>query len=68
MTKVAIIESKMSRTSWADRFDGAFEFDRYALCSDSSKKKILKATSKESMYPYISFKHFFKYKLKKFFK
>ena len=43
MTKVAIIESKMSRTSWADRFDGAFEFDRYALCSDSSKKKILKA-------------------------
>ena len=43
MTKVAIIESKMSRTSWADRFDGEFEFDRYALCSDSSKKKILKA-------------------------
>ena len=43
MTQVAIIESKMSRTNWSDRFDNAFEFDRYALCSDSSKKKILKA-------------------------
>ena len=43
MTQVAIIESKMSRTNWSDRFDDAFEFDRYALCSDSSKKKILKA-------------------------
>ena len=43
MTKVAIIESKMSRTDWADRFDSAFEFDRYALCSDARKKKILKA-------------------------
>ena len=43
MTQVAIIESKMSRTDWTNRFDGAFEFDRYALCSDSSKKKILKA-------------------------
>ena len=43
MAKVAIIESKMSRTNWADRFDDAFEFERFALCSDSSKKKILKA-------------------------
>ena len=43
MIKVAIIESKISRTNWNDRFDGAFDFDRYALCSDSSKKKILKA-------------------------
>jgi len=43
MTQVAIIESKISRTNWSDRFDNAFEFDRYALCSDSSKKKILKA-------------------------
>ena len=33
----------MSRTDWADRFDNAFEFDRYALCSDARKKKILKA-------------------------
>jgi DNA polymerase I-like protein with 3'-5' exonuclease and polymerase domains len=43
MAKVAIIESKMSRTNWSDRFDNAFEFERFALCSDSSKKKILKA-------------------------
>ena len=43
MTKVAIIESKIGRTNWNDRFDGAFEFERFALCSDSSKKKILKA-------------------------
>ena len=43
MTKVAIIETKRSRTSWEDRFDGAFEFERFALCSDSTKKKILKA-------------------------
>lgn len=43
MTKVAIIESKMSRTNWGDRFENAFEFDRYALCSDARKKKILKA-------------------------
>ena len=43
MAKVAIIETKRSRTSWEDRFDGAFEFERFALCSDSNKKKILKA-------------------------
>jgi len=40
---VALIESKTSRTNWEDRFDNNFEIDRYALCSDSSKKKILKA-------------------------
>ena len=33
----------MSRTDWADRFNSAFEFDRYALCSDARKNKILKA-------------------------
>ena len=43
MAKVAIIETKTSRNSLENRFDSAFEFDRYALCSDSSKKKILKA-------------------------
>lgn len=40
----------------------------YTMDKIKLQKKILKATSKESMYPYISFKHFFKYKLKKFFK
>ena len=43
MTNIALIESKTSRTNWEERFDNNFEIDRYALCSDSSKKKILKA-------------------------
>ena len=38
--KVAIIETTMSSVNWNKYFD--FEHDRYALCSDSSKKKILK--------------------------
>ena len=41
--KVALIESKPSRTDFVNRFDNAFEFERFALCSDASKKKILKA-------------------------
>ena len=41
--KVALIESKPSRTDFVNRFDNSFEFERFALCSDSSKKKILKA-------------------------
>ena len=42
MAKIALIETKPSRIDYVDRFDGAFEFDRYALCSDSTKKKVLK--------------------------
>ena len=41
--KIALIETKPSRTNFKDRFENAFEFDRFALCSDSSKKKVLKA-------------------------
>ena len=41
--KIALIETKLSRTDYVDHFDNAFEFDRFALCSDSSKKKVLKA-------------------------
>ena len=41
--KVALIESKPSRTDFVRYFDNEFEFDRFALCSDSTKKKILKA-------------------------
>ena len=37
---VAIIETKMSSTNWDRYFD--FEVDRYALCSNSSIKKVLK--------------------------
>ena len=43
MANVAIIEAKPSRTNYKQTFENAFEFDRYALCSDSSKKKVLKA-------------------------
>ena len=42
MTKIALIESKPSRTDFERYFDTEFEFDRFALCSDSTKKKILK--------------------------
>ena len=40
MANVALIETTMSSTNWNKYFE--FEFDRFALCSDSSKKKILK--------------------------
>ena len=40
MAKVAIIETTMSSTNWNKYFE--FELDRFALCSDSRKKKILK--------------------------
>ena len=40
MIKVAIIEKTMSSTNYDKYFD--FEYDRFALCSDSSKQKILK--------------------------
>ena len=43
MAKVALIETKPSRTDYTGRFGGAFEYDRYALCSDGTKKKVLKA-------------------------
>jgi len=43
MANVAIIETKPSRTNYKQTFENAFEFDQYALCSDSSKKKVLKA-------------------------
>ena len=42
MAKIALIETKPSRIDYVDRFDGAFDFDRYALCSDGTKKKVLK--------------------------
>jgi DNA polymerase I-like protein with 3'-5' exonuclease and polymerase domains len=42
MANIALIENKPSRTDYVDRFEGAFEFDRYALCSDPTKKKVLK--------------------------
>lgn len=40
--KVALIETKASRTNYKDEFDNAFEFDQYQLCSDPGIKKVLK--------------------------
>jgi DNA polymerase I-like protein with 3'-5' exonuclease and polymerase domains len=42
MASIALIEAKPSRTNFNQAFDNKFEFDRYALCSDSSIKRILK--------------------------
>ena len=42
MAKVALVESKPSRTDFIGHFDNSFEFDRYSLASDPSLKKVLK--------------------------
>ncbi len=40
--KVALVETKPSRTDFRKEFGGAFEFDQYQLCSDPTIKKVLK--------------------------
>ena len=42
MPKVALVETKPSKTNFKREFDDAFEFDQYQLCSDSTLKKVLK--------------------------
>ena len=42
MPKVALVETKPSRTNFNYEFDDAFEFDQYQLCSDPNLKKVLK--------------------------
>ena len=42
MANVALVEKTSSRTDYIRHFENKFEFDRYQLCSDPSKKKILK--------------------------
>ena len=42
MAKVALVETKPSRTDYRKEFDGAFDFDQYQLCSDPTVKKVLK--------------------------
>lgn len=42
MGKVALIEAKPSRTNFEQAFDNKIQFDKFALCSDSSIKRILK--------------------------
>jgi hypothetical protein len=42
MAKIALIENKPSRNDYVKLFNNEFEFDRFALCSDPSVKKVLK--------------------------
>lgn len=42
MAKIALIETKPSRTDFEEAFEKAFEFDRFALCSDRTIKKVYK--------------------------
>ena len=38
MAKVALVETKPSRTDYRKEFEGAFDFDQYQLCSDPTIK------------------------------
>jgi DNA polymerase I-like protein with 3'-5' exonuclease and polymerase domains len=51
MPKVALVETKPSRTDFISEFEGAFEFDRFALCSDPNIKKVLKRDCDINMDP-----------------
>jgi len=42
MPKVALVETKISRTNFKKEFDDEFTFDQYQLCSDPNIKKVLK--------------------------
>jgi len=42
MAKVALIENKPSRQDFVQLFNNEFNFDRFALCSDPTIKKVLK--------------------------
>ena len=42
MANVALVEKVPSKTDFIRHFDNDFQFDRFSLCSDRSKKKILK--------------------------
>ena len=42
MPRVALVETKQSRTNFSAEFEYEFEFDQYQLCSDPSLKKVLK--------------------------
>jgi len=42
MPKVALVETKPSRTNYKKEFDDEFEFDQFQLCSDPNIKKVLK--------------------------
>ena len=42
MANVALVEKVPSKTDFIRHFDNDFQFDRFSLCSDKTKKKILK--------------------------
>ena len=42
MANVALVEKVESKTDFIRHFENDFQFDRFALCSDRTKKKILK--------------------------
>jgi len=42
MPKIALIETKPSKTNFKKEFDNAFNFDQYQLCSNASVTKVLK--------------------------
>lgn len=42
MNRIAIVETKPSKNNYDKLFDGKFTFDKFALCSDASIKKVLK--------------------------
>ena len=51
MPKVALVETKHSRTNFRQEFNNAFDFDQYQLCSDPSIKKVLKRDCDIDMNP-----------------
>lgn len=42
MARVALVETKPSRTNYSKEFDNAFDFEQFQLCSDPTIKKVLK--------------------------
>ncbi len=51
MPKVALVETKPSKTNFAKEFDDEFEFDQFQLCSDPNIKKVLKRDCDIDMNP-----------------
>jgi len=51
MPKVALVETKPSKTNFAREFEEAFEFDQCQLCSDPGVKKVLKRDCDIDMNP-----------------
>jgi len=51
MPKVALVETKPSKTNFSKEFDEAFQFDQFQLCSDPTIKRVLKRDCDISMNP-----------------